>query len=164
MQLPPFLIYVGLGLLTAASLEALKPDSVNANGVTGPGALISYAPDTACGGSATGKPALNFEINGVSFVAEFDSGASAALMIPATATAVKWSSFPPGPQTDLAFSNQAPGTFSSHICPVSAPGLPAIKMPIYSDPRISCNIIPTLPFEQLYRVGLGLHDVLFTQV
>lgn len=162
MQIPPFLIYVGLGILTAASLEALQtPDSINANGVTA--GAIPYAADTACGGAPTGKPALAFNINGVSFVAELDSGASAALMIPATATAVKWSSFPLGPQTDLAFSNQAPGTFTSHICPVSAPNLPPISMPIYSDPRISCNIIPTLPFEQIYNVGLGLHDVTFTK-
>lgn len=165
IQFPPFLIYVGLGLLTAASLDALKPEqNDNANTLTGASQLIAYSPDTACGGGPTGKPALNFSINGVGFIAELDSGASAALMIPATAAAVKWSSFPAGPSTDLAFSNQAPGTFPSHICPVVAPGLPPVEMPIYSDPRISCNIIPTLPFEQLYRVGLGLHDVLFTHV
>lgn len=161
------LVYVGLGVLAAASFEALTQDQVVNAVTTSPAsssATIPTVPDIACGGAPTGKPALNFDINGKTFLAEFDSGASFALMTPPTATAVGLQSLPRGPQQDIAFSNQAPGTFSTFIAPVSVAGLPPITIPIATGQSISCNLIPTLPFEQLYTVGLSTKSVTFTKV
>jgi hypothetical protein len=116
---------------------------------------VPYAPDVSCGGAPTGKPALNFTIGGATFNAELDSGASDAILKPATATAVKLTSFPKGRTQGVTFTGQAASTLQGYNVSVGIPGLGSFPTTVFTGPNIGCNVIPTQLFTSQYTITLS---------
>lgn len=116
---------------------------------------VPYTPDISCGGPPTGKPALNFTISGVSFNAELDSGASDAILKPATAAAVKLTSFPKGRTQTVTFTGQALSTLQGYNTSITVPGLGAFPTTVFTGPNIGCNVIPTQLFTGKYTITLS---------
>ena len=132
-----------------------------------PGAVVvPFVPDTSCGGPPSGKAALSFLINGVAVNAELDSGASAAVMKPSTAAAVKLTTLPKAISLNLgnAVAGGAVTQTPGFTAPVMVKGLPAIPIPIYTSPGFTCDVIPSKSFTDVgYSVTLSSTSATFTQ-
>ena len=126
---------------------------------------IPTVPDTACGGpAALGKPAITVSVNGVPYVAELDSGASAAFMTSTTAAATKLTTLPKADVQNISFTGQAAANFQGYKASLIIPGLPPLPVTIYTGAQIGCNLLPTAMLEQQYIISLSLNSVTFTHV